>query len=93
MENGARTSGLLGFLDPLRPRGASLHAHVVEEFGATPEEVATFLKTGGPDESPGSVCIKDGHEAPLAFLKIWLFSCSGNILKALPGSLLSLAYL
>jgi len=46
VENGACTSGLLGFPDPVHPRGASLHANVVEELGAALEEVAAFLKTG-----------------------------------------------
>ena len=52
VENGACTSGLLGFLDLVHLRGASLHANVVEEFGATLEEVATFLKPEGKTSHP-----------------------------------------
>lgn len=91
VENGARTGGLLGFLDPVHLRGASLHANVVEEFGATLEEVATFLKTEGETKHPAQSA--ERRAARRLGLKMWLFSCSGGLLEELPSSFLSLAYL
>lgn len=69
LEDGACSRGLLGFLDLVHPRGASLHAHVVEEFGTTLERGCHLSENRGQDKSSVSVCVKERHEAPLALLK------------------------